>query len=403
MSYPTPTRFLPFPPNWKDSFRETFGFRSTLLGSGDATEQLVSLTGNYPRRTLDYNVLLTALQAQRLDALMMSWSGRFFETAHWGEVRKLGTAAGIGDDTIYGDFSLASFSDGGRALLWKDSETYELVSIATASIGGLDPGMQLTAGLTKNWPVGTRVYPVFPCIVDAVTQKQRLSDSLVRAPLRLLCDPANTPRVTASSAPSVTYRDVELFLHNTNWKNGMRVESRADRKVIDRGTGTFDVRSISHFHADTMEHEWLMSGISEIAEFRRFIGRRMGRTVPVYMPTGTEDLTLQADPISGLSHIDVSTNLYGELMGAHPARRDVIILLRDGSYVARRITDVEALTTTVDRINLDDSFSTGIARSAIKRVCFLGLYRLTEDDVEMEWRTDAVATANLDLMLKNDP
>lgn len=403
MTYPSPTRFLPFPPNWGEAFRENFGFRTTLIKSGDGSEQTVSVSGNYPRRRLEYGVLLTRLQSQRLDSLLMSWSGRFFETAHWGEGRKLGTAAGIGDTTLYGDFSLSSFTDGGRALLWASSENYELVDIATAAIGGLDPGMELSAPLEKAWPAGTKVFPVFPCLIEAATQKVRVTDSVMRGVIHVLCDPANTPRVTASSPAATLYRGIELYLRNTNWKDGVRMQSDADRKVIDKQGGTFEVRSVSHFHPDTMEHEWLMSSPLEIAQFRQFIGRREGRAKPVYMPNATDDLTLIATPTVDLSYIDVKNSMYGELMGAHPARRDIILLLRDGTYVTRRITDVEALTTTTDRINLDDTFDSTIDISAIKRVSFLGLYRLAEDDVEMTWRTDSVATATLDLVLKNDP
>lgn len=403
MAYPTPTRFLPFPPNWLDAFRETFSFRSTVIQSGNGNEQTNSVWGNYPRRTLDYGVMLERLQAQRLDALLMSWSGRFFEVAHWGEGRKLATAASIGQSTIYGDFSLASFIDGGRAVIWKDSENYELVTISSSALGGFDPGMILSAPLEKNWPAGSRVFPVFPGIIEGDTAKQRISDRLTRANIRVLCDPANMGRATASSPAAVLYRGVELFLDKTNWKSGMRVQSKPDRKVLDKGTPTFEVRSVSHYHSDAMSYSAVMATTVEIASFRRFIGRREGRARPVYMPTGVDDLILVANPTSGLNWIDVEKSLYGELQAAHPARRDLILLLRDGSYITRRITYVDALTTTTDRINLDDVFGATIPMSSVKRVSFLGLYRLSDDDVSLEWRTNSVAEATLDFTLKTNP
>jgi hypothetical protein len=401
VTYPAPTKFFPVPPNWKENLREDFEFYSTVIEAGDGSEETNSVSGNHPRRALEYGTLLTRLDAQRLDALLMAWSGRFFEIAHWAEAGKLISAVPIGAEYLVIDNLYGSFVAGGRAVIYASPDNYELVDLVAAAPGEAGFDIELADGTEKAWPAGAKVFPVFPALIAASTQKARPTDSVVRSVVRFMCEPSSTPDNTGPGVATYTYLGEELYLHSTNWKDGVRVDSSAKRTVIDKRTGKIDVTSVSHFHPDTMEHTWLLHGHAEVAEFRNWLGRREGRARPVYMPTGMDDLKLVADPTSGNAYIDVETSMYGELLAAHPARRDFIMLLRNGSYVARRITSVEAITSVIDRIHFAaDPLASTVARSAVKRVSFLGLYRQQEDNTELVWHTDGTATATLDLVLK---
>jgi hypothetical protein len=405
MAYPAPTQFFPFKPNWAEPVNEEFQFRSSVFRAGDGSEQTSSISGNHPRRALEFTALLDRNESQRVDSLLMAWSGRFFDVPHWAEGTKTQAAVGVGASTLLAENAHLSFAAGGRAVLYRDAHNYEVVTLADVTPGGLTPGMTLATPTEKAWGAGTRLFPVFPGLVNGTTTKQRVNDRTIRTSFRFEFDPANTPDNTLTSGPLIeafdTYLGEELFRDVHNWRNGLATTSEADRKVLDKGTGKISVRSVSHFAPDVRQHEWLLANRTDAARFRGFLGRRLGRARPFYMPTGTDDMQLLEDP-HGTSLL-VKTEMYGQLLAGHPGRRDFIILMRDGTYHARRITSVEAITATTERVHFATMLPGGLGLAGVKRVSFLGYYRMQDDDARISWRTDTKATAALDFILKTTP
>ena len=401
MTAPSPTQFFPFPPDWKTPFAETLGFNSWVTVAEDRSETTGSRSGNRPRRSFEY--VLTTRQSkhtQRVRNLIASWQGRFFEVPHWAEKSKLTAPVAAGADILFLDTSGLTLVAGQRVALYRSVDSYELATVESFDASTIT----LTANLFYDWPAGTKVYSVFYAILDAGQSVEHITDNKSRTPVKFYCEPSVTEPNTGDGAAAATlYLGEELYVHHTNWVNGLSFAYQSDREFMDRGTNKFRIKSVSQYSPPAREHTWHLKGREAVLAFRSWLGRREGQARPVYMPSGVDDFTVVVAPVAGNTWIDTETNQYGELLAAHPAFRDIIILLRDGTSITRRITDVDAITAVKDRLNFADPLPSNIALRDIKRVSFLGFYRQTEPSTTIRWITDTVAVASMDMSLKPTP
>jgi hypothetical protein len=395
VSAPTPNRFFPFPPNWKTNMRETFSFDSWVDQAGDRSEQTGSNDGNNPRRSLDYEMLLERNEAQLFESLMMGWQSRLFGVPHWAEGTRLTAAAGASADTLLGDFTGMSLEIGGSVVVYADWQNYTVREIESFDAGSV----VLTGTLGRAWPLGARVFPVLYGAINAAMSGKRESDRVVRASASFDFEPSVTPGNTDDDGAGATlYDGNELSLLRTNWKDGVSTSYQSDRMMADLGGGKFEMHSTSHFSPQAKNHEWHIRNRAEAIAMRAWLGRRQGQAVPCWMPSGFDDLTPAGAP-GATAYLDVATTGYGELLAAHPGRRDIIILLRDGSYAIRRVTSVSVVSPTVDRLHFAGALP-GYTLAQIKRISFLHLYRQVDREATITWMTAGVGVVDLDLISK---
>lgn len=399
MAAPSPVTFFPFPPNWKSVLEETITFGSWVIPAEDYDEQTGSNWGNAPRRTLEYSILLTQERAQRLDNLLSSWQGKFFEIAHWGEQSKLTAPASVGAAVLALPTAGRSFVVGNRIVIWNSPEHYELHTIDALDADSID----LDGVTTYAWSSGTRVFPLLYGAISISSSGQRVTDNKIQMGVQFECEPNSTPGNTEDDGLALAYQGEELYLERVNWVAGMSFSFDSQREMLDRNTMKFDMHSASYFSPQTRAHNWTMKSLAEIATLRSWLGRREGQAIPVYMPTGTADFTLLAPPTSGLAYIRVMPNSYGNLLPGHRGRRDIIILLRDGTYVIKRITSVTLTSATEHRLNFTGALGATIPLASIKRVSFLHLYRQESRAATIQWLTNEVATCQLDMVSKLTP
>ena len=213
-------------------------------------------------------------------------------------------------------------------------------------------------------------------------------------PCSFECEPSTTYGNTPIGGATPIYRDEELYLGKLNWISGLTFEFSTDREKIDMNTGRFYSFSESQFSPQQKDHNWFITSRADATLFRAWLGRREGVARPVYMPTGNTDLTLLSDPLIAASSIEVVDTDYATLAGAHPARRDIILIMRNGTYHARRITGAEAIPGGT-RVHLDQPWAATIPMASVKRISFLNLFRQVGNKSTIRWVTDDKGTANV--------
>lgn len=389
---------FPFPPNWKNGVEDTFAFNSWVQRGSNGTVQTGSTWGNNPRRELDYTILLKGNDTARCENLLMGWQSRYYGVIQWPDESKLTAQCNIGAQTIYLDTTNRAFGVGSFVIIYKDSTHFEAAEIEEMT----DDSITITTEFGTTWPVGSRVYPVFAGLINSSLQGVRHTDDVLEMPVSFESEPSVTVGNTDYVAPAATYQGYELYLGRLNWASALEFQFDSDRVTLDFGVGRTRSGSGSGYTPQTKKHNWFFKRRSDAREFREWLGRREGVAVPVYMPTGNTDLVLIADPLMGQLSIDVADNEYGDLLGAHPARRDIILIMRDGSYHARRIVSTSAISGGT-RLALDAEWTANIDRTAVKRVSFLGLFRQVANKSTISWRTAEVGTAEMMLITdRND-
>ena len=387
---------FPFGPTWGSPFDETVTLRSWVIESENGDEQTGSESGQVPRRTFEFNInLRTSLQAQRCENLLFAWQSRFFGVPHWGEESRLDSDLAAGTTTIPFDTLGLSLEPGSLLAIYLDEDKNEIREIDTVAVDGVT----VTTGLEYDWPQGSRVYPCFVGLMNDTVSGTRETSKVGRMPVAFDCEPSVTPGNTAANVPALTYRGKELYLGKINWKSALPFSFKSDVQRLDANGGKFVAYSASGFSKFSRRHNWTMFNRADIFGFRQFLGRRQGVAKSTFMPSGNVDFDMAAPILAAEDILVVKKNEYGALAGAHPARRDIIIRLVDGTYFCRRIvttSDFDSFT----RLQLDSSLGVDLDVDDVEQISFLTLYRFESPSTTIRHLTDSKATVDASLVAK---
>jgi len=174
---------FPFPPNWAEPVRETFGYMTDILESFRGMEQRIQLR-EVPIGTITYAALLNELRdAQMAGAILFGNQARPFGVARWQFRAELAQDAVPDDLLVYCDTTDIPFEPGGLVLLWTDPYNWEAQTIESVEADQL----VLSLGLRKAWTAG--VTAVLPLVVGRLSEEEGLTwESLMMASTELTFD-----------------------------------------------------------------------------------------------------------------------------------------------------------------------------------------------------------------------
>lgn len=387
---------FPFRPDWRSPMDETFEAKSWVLEAANGDEQSGSVWGSHLRRTLEYNVLLTNQDQQTFENLLFTWSSRFFGVPHWAEETQLEAAVNPGGLELVFDVDGRSFEPGGFLVLYNDAYDNEIREIESIS-GNV---VTLATGVLARWEEGTKVYPCSVGLMPDTVAGAYETSCALRAAVSFEMEPSATMPNVRQNEPPLLYRGVELYMGPLNWRGPVAFNYTSGRTKIDAGTGKFSVTAANDFSRASRQHQWIVDTLDAAKSFRAWLGRRQGRAVPCYMPSGREDFTVTTVINPGDLTIDVEENFYANLVAAHPARRDLIVQLWDGQFFPRRILGAAQIVEGGIRLQIDEALGVVAQPEDIMRVSLLNLYRLAGDQVTLRWVTDRVGSAETNLVVK---
>ena len=387
---------FPFKPNWNSPMDETFSAKSWLMESADGNEQTGSLWGDKLRRMLEYSIAVADEDQEVLENLLFTWSSRFFGVPHWAEETTLNAAVNAGNTVLSFETDGRSFENDGFVVLYNDAYDNEIRQIDTV----VGTTVTLATGVLKRWEAGTKIYPAFVGLMPEAMAGSYETSRVTRMPVAFEFEPSVTMSNTAQNEVPLTYRGVELYMGPMNWEGSVPFVFNSGRTKIDANTGKFSVTNPKDFARGGRQHQWVVDSLNAAKSLRAWLGRRQGRAVPCYMPSGRADFTVTKVINPGDLTIDVEENYYANLIAGHPARRDVIIHLKNGTYFTRRVTGASQLVEGGIRLQLDSSLGTAVQVADIMRMSMLNLYRLAGDDVTLRWVTDKYGTAETNLVVK---
>ena len=377
----------PFKPQWQDSVDETLEWKTSIQTSRSGVEQRFSLRMS-PRRIHEYNMLLSGNDAQIADSLLFGWAGRLVALPLWQEHSALSVAAETDDTEIMLDTDDRTFPADGVIVLYTDSETYETAEIEMNNGGSLT----LKNGLGSAWPKNTRVMPILVSALDPNISTARPTDGVMQMAMRFIGNPTQTDPNLPEVAAAATYLDEELYLEEPNWLGGLNVDYNSTHGMFDFGLGAFQINRKQEFPEVIRQHRWMFKSLADVTSVREFLRRRDGRRVPVWMPSGVNDFTMTSPISDSASVLKVRPNSSSQFVYGNEARKHLLIRLKDGTVFAREIALSTVFSPTETQITMDSPLGQGVDPSEIKRISYLGLYRLATDSVTFPWSTNSVAT-----------
>lgn len=375
-----------FPPNWGRPLVERLEWLTDVMESKNATEERLALR-SFPRRSLEYDLLLQGHALGRLDALLWGNMARRYVVPIWTDRQNLGATLTSGATAVPVWTAGYDFSAGGLAVLWADHLTNEVVTVSTVEVDEIT----LADPTTLSWPAGTRV---FPARYGRLPEKLSVSRSTAlagRCSLRFELE--NGPVEAVPSA--ATYLGTEVDLRRPNW--GQAIDNPYERKIerLDYALGPVFVDDLSDLQETTRTHRYHLCSRAAIAEYRAWLHAREGRANAFWQPQRQQDL-LQAAPIgSGSAVLRVQALDYDSNYNLAAGRRDLALYhVFSDQWYFRRVLAADAAPGGTEDLTLDSPL--GIAANpGDLRIFWLTLSRLDSDSVEIAWHSNSVAVSVL--------
>lgn len=378
----------PYPPNWSSPVTEELEWKVDVLKSFDGTEQRRELRTK-ARRSFNYYMSISGKEVSRFDNMLWAWQKRVFALPVWMDKTPLTADIVAGTSTIPVTTGDLSFTDGSLAIIYQDVRTHEIVEVKTVSTGNLE----LIRPVVGSWPKGTAVYPCVIGHLPNAVQVKRHTDNTISAIIDFACEPTSTNPYTPYAAPNVTYEGIEVILRQPNWRTAIENVSEFQFKTLDHEVGTVEWYYGPEPSAVKRNYQWLLRDKGEIRKFREMLGRRRGQLKAVFVPSFHDDLRLAVAIQPDDNGLTVTDSDILATVGHDLERDRLIIRLRDGSTLFRRITavanSIHGVTLTVDV-----KFDNLINIADVKAIHILFKSRFSTDKISLIWRTNSVVEVN---------
>lgn len=382
-------------PDTSKSYLEKLTWVSSMITSIDGTEQRAALNEN-PDTQITMTVQQHREKIHNLDSLLWGWQHRIYSLPLWHRHSNLSEAAYAAGTTVMCTTAYAGFRVGGTAILWADYdyfETFEITEIQADRLIAKRP-------LQRDWGRGTLVAACRPARlpqqVDANWQHADLAD------VQLTFVLTEVEEETPYEFP-LSYRGTPLLMIAPNWVSPLTEQNVRNLDVFETDLKARFTVLNNDVPYVVRAHAWFLKGKGKIDQFRRWLYSRRGRVVPFWSPSWKADLRLVTRIEQGAVTIEVANIGYRNFYATPTGRQDIVIFLRNGQTLLRRITGAsQGVTSATEVLALDQEISQVIEPNAVQMISFLGLNRLDADEVELDWRSDQLALANQNMRLLTD-
>lgn len=383
----------PFVPDWASGVLERLAWLTNILRSPTLVEQRRALRLS-PRREIEARFLVDDADRQFFDMSIWGWGARTWALPLFHDVQLLGTAADAGEFFIACSTTDREFAADTLALLRgatpRDVEVVEVDSVTPA-------GINLKRPLIQNWPSGTRLYPARPAKLADMPQLTRITDRASWAPAVFQTEPPND---YTAAPPALLYRGRPVFVTTPDESEDLTASMQRLLLELDNQTGVVARKDLSGRVMTAQSHRWLMHGRAERAAFRGLLYFLQGRFKSLWLPTFSDDLTLTAPAGASSTTITVANIGYSRY-GGGPGRRDIHIALRDGTTIQRRILDAVELDAQTEVLTIDAALGTTFSPTDVRRISWLALCRLEQDNIELLHETDVDGIAQSQLIFRS--
>jgi hypothetical protein len=378
---------FPFAPHWSNDFTESLEWKTNVIRAYDGSEQRRSLRTK-PRRNFSFVATLFGRSPARLESMLWGWQNRQFAIPVWSDRTRLPNTQNAGDTSITLSTSSYSFAAGGMLILYANETSYEVAEIDTVSSGAI----LLKRPLGFTWPKGTSIIPIVLGHMPTEVSITRHIDDKLSANLQFSTSPDMTDPYMPDAAPATTYDGYEVLLRQPNWSGALDNTFGFEFGTVDGNTGPLAWLTTEKYPRLTRRYTWLFDSRNNILLFRQLLARLRGQAKPILIPTWHQDFVVTKDIGTTDDFVEVYDDGFQLLVGVDPTRSRLVLRLKDGTMIFRKITGLSSPNPGRTSIKIDTQWGRQIKSTDIKALNLLVLMRLATDQVEIVWKSDSVAT-----------
>jgi len=385
--------------NWDTPIEETLSYLSAVRVAYAGIEHRAALR-SIPRRSQSVSLFEEDDALRELETKLFGWQARLFLVPLQQYPSKTTAPALSGQPVIPFDTADRGLVEGAYVVI-EDLTTGTRIPASIAEVAA--HSITLTSNLTGTLAVGTRLWPAHPAMADEQVSLNWHLPSFATGKINFEFIPVETWGGALAADPPQLYRGEEVYTIEPDWVTGLAVQSTQTFGVTESVAGKKKRNERWLRPSRQYPFGWLLRGFSEIARFREFVQRRLGRTVSFWMPSFRADLQL-ADPVISIAAVSINVVDGGYLAfsAGNNQRKNISIELKNGTVMRRRILSATYDSPNVTSLSLDAALGYEFTPDDVFRISFLSRYRLGSDEVKLVWYNPSVVTCDMPVVAVPD-
>jgi hypothetical protein len=383
-------------PDWGQPISETLEWFTSVTESPNAVEQRMGLRVS-PRQSFEIGYVLFGPKRTYFDTLTTAGSGSPLYLPLWHDCGFLDTDVSAGASALNIDTRWTELQNCRFLVLMKDEFNYELAEISSFT----DSTITLSGPLVKSWPLRTtRVYPVKQVYVQQQPSGDRFADKAARFRMRFV---SMEPNKSNAVSPLGMFFGNYVLETEPNEDNSLRYSYDRKMYIIDEKTSIPMLSDVAPFILQT--HNWFAHGRQRASQLRGLLYALMGRRVPIWVPTFYSDFELIGDTAADETELSVKRCGYADVGGPFKNREYILIHMRDGTRLYRKIVDAAVVGVEGDseRLTIDSAPTHDLTPDNVLRISFLSFSRLDQDTIELTHHTSSKGMTTSNLVFRTDP
>lgn len=393
-------KLWPLPINWASGFHQTLEFKTEILTSRAGKEQRIAIRTT-PRRSFEFDSVADGAARRELNLAL--------DTAHFVDFI-------IPDAPRYA-LTVSDATAGATVLSFAELPVWAATGVIVTLSHGRRVGLariqttdsdtdtvELSEGLTGDWPTGTRVCPGIVGALDDEVSTRRLTDDVVDVGLQLAERPGYQDYIAPAAAP-VTHNNREILLAKPNWASTPSVSHSWVSEWVDYGKGVIARFVPTDFGGRLIRWTYSRASYAEVMAVQDTFMRARGRRGEFYVPSWESDFTPKADLTAATKTMRVAGVEAAEVYAGSTVYGRLLIQLADGTRFYRKIVSASTVVDGYGQDSLltfDTEWPSNIPVGDIALVCFLLCARFASDSLTIEWLTDDKANVQFNLQTLED-
>jgi len=363
---------------------ETLEWKTSILKAHNGDEQRIKIRQT-PRQYFRLQLMLD-LESDNdkintwFDSIIHTWQKKTWLLPIWVEYVEHSADISIKDDIINVDTTFADFRNNSKAIVWKSSTEYEVITIDTKT----DSQLNLSYSMLNSFTGHKYIIPVRTANMISSSKKEKTNSQVTSIDLifAVYDNIEITDYTFDTNYDGYEVLDIPAFMDDIHLES-----SDGDILITDFETGIFKVESHSTFNILTQNHNFFNDTKAECWNFRKFLHSLNGRQKTILIPTFRDDV-IQTDNIEALdTSVNIENIKLAENMAFNSLRTYIgFYFPLTNTLIIRKITAITELDSNEEQITFNSNL--GLGSDIIKgdcRICFVDRCRLASDRIQIHW------------------
>jgi hypothetical protein len=296
--------------------------------------------------------------------------------------------------TITGNFANKDYQAGNYIAIFNNDYDYEILKLASAS----NTSLGLSTNTLKARSAGTKIVPLRTCIFseDSITNSLETGFLMnIEPKFSILAESLDNSLRNVTFVPDAVYQGKDVVILDNNFTEAQSVQINQNSRILDFEHTIFAPdrswtkdKQITTFNTQIQNR-------TQFSKLLAFFNRMCGSWKSFWLINKRCELEL-TDIVAG-----TATGIWIKDVGITRFRPPRTIPLHiyaidyNNNLYLRQVITSSYDTNDRELLILNQGFGITSGPTTFKAIGFLNLVRLINDDLELTWETDSMATTNL--------